>query len=187
MRREDDGRPGGRRADITIRRRTGKKMGKIDNERAMSLYRDGARDSELARLFGVSESAVGQWRKKNGLDKNVKRGEAAGSLHQSAPAPSSEGALEAEERPVDADQAVREAEAMKDAEESEEMNETEKKPELVERILAHIERKIRQTDAEIHEVAEHEGEALTLVCKKRALNEIEEEIRLLRVLEEHGL
>ena len=161
-------------------------MGKIDNERAMSLYRDGARDSELARLFGVSESAVGQWRKKNGLDKNVKRGEAAGSLHQSAPAPSSEGALEAEERPVDADQAVREAEAMKDAEESEEMNETEKKPELVERILAYVERGMRQVEEAKREV-DRAGEMLVLSGKYRALNDLRDEINLLRVLEEHGL
>ena len=79
------------------------------------------------------------------------------------------------------------AEATEEEEENEEMKETEKKPELVERILAYVERKINQTEKEIHEVAEREGEALILACKKRALNEIKQEIQLLRVMEEHGL
>ena len=169
-------------------------MGKIDNERAMKLYRDGASDSELAEILGVSVSAVGQWRGKTGMKRNAaKRAEESLPQPAAPAAPSSEGALEAEKRPGEANQTVWEAEAMcaaeatEEEEENEEMKETEKKPELVERILAYVERKINQTEKEIHEVAEREGEALILACKKRALNEIKQEIQLLRVMEEHGL
>lgn len=88
-RREAGERPGGRGPDITIRRT--KKMGKIDNERAMKLYRDGASDSELATILGVSVSAVGQWRGKTGLKRNAAK-RAGESLPQPAApaAPSSE-------------------------------------------------------------------------------------------------
>lgn len=40
---------------------------KIDQERAMELWLGGADDRALAREFGVTTSAVQQWRKKNGL------------------------------------------------------------------------------------------------------------------------
>ena len=68
-------------------------MGKIDNERAMKLYRDGASDSEMAEILGVSVSAVGQWRGKTGLKRNAEK-RAGESLPQPASpaAPSSEGA-----------------------------------------------------------------------------------------------
>ena len=70
-------------------------MGKIDNERAMKLYRDGASDSELATILGVSVSAVGQWRGKTGLKRNAaKRAEESLPQPAAPAAPSSEGARE---------------------------------------------------------------------------------------------
>ncbi len=146
-------------------------MGKIDNERAMKLYRDGASDSELATILGVSVSAVGQWRGKTGLKRNAAK-RAGESLPQPAApaAPSSE-----RERAL-------EAEATEEEEENEEMKETEKKPELVERILAYVERGMRQVEEAKREV-DRAGDMLVLSGKYRALSDLRDEINLLRVLE----
>lgn len=144
-------------------------MGKIDNERAMKLYRDGASDSEMAEILGVSVSAVGQWRTKLGLKRNAEKKAGASLPQPAAPAaPSSEGALEAE--------------ATEEEEENEEMKETEKKPELVERILAYVERGMRQVEEAKREV-DRAGDMLVLSGKYRALSDLRDEINLLRVLE----
>lgn len=62
------------------------------------------------------------------------------------------------------------------------MKETEKKPELVERILAYVERGMRQVEEAKREV-DRAGDMLVLSGKYRALSDLRDEINLLRVLE----
>ena len=166
-------------------------MGKIDNERAMKLYRDGASDSELATILGVSVSAVGQWRGKTGLKRNAaKRAEESLPQPAAPAAPSSEGggvSLPQSASPTaPSSEGALEAEATEEAEENEEMKETEKKPELVERILAYVERGMRQVEEAKREV-DRSGEMLVLSGKYRALSDLRDEINLQRALEETGL
>lgn len=167
-------------------------MGKIDNERAMKLYRDGASDSELATILGVSVSAVGQWRGKTGLKRNAAKRNAAKRAEESLPqpaapaAPSSEGggvSLPQSASPTaPSSEGALEAEATEEEEENEEMKETEKKPELVERILAYVERGMRQVEEAKREV-DRAGDMQVLSGKYRALSDLRDEINLLRVLE----
>ncbi|MPM07926.1 hypothetical protein SDC9_54237 [bioreactor metagenome] len=46
-------------------------LNKINNEKALQLYREGKNDPEIALVFGVTNSAVSRWRRVRSLQANI--------------------------------------------------------------------------------------------------------------------
>lgn len=57
----------------------------VDPVRAMVLYMQGNTDAEMADRLGVSKSAVGTWRRINGLSANKRAGAAVKGGHKLSP------------------------------------------------------------------------------------------------------
>ena len=155
-------------------------MKKMDEEAARRLYEEGFVDAKIGARLGVSESTVYNWRKREGLPPHGRK-----TAHQVSTG--SEAVEEKEsfrKMKEEAERILPQAEyekSVQDAERSER-----EKGELVERIEKYIERGMRQIE-EAKSETESAGEILVLSGKYRALSDLRDEIRLLRVLEESGI
>lgn len=63
-----------------------RKRDRLDNRKHLvrELYKSGLTDTEIADEMGVTRSAVGQWRKRNGLSRNSRKGRVYATWHHRA-------------------------------------------------------------------------------------------------------
>lgn len=64
----------------------GRKCDRLDNNKKLvrRLYRTGMTDRDISLEMGVTRSAVGQWRKRNGLPANSRKGRTYATWHHRA-------------------------------------------------------------------------------------------------------